>query len=159
MSRPTASPPSQLFNNELATLRDFVKILEQEQKALVAGEIDRLMPFVEEKTRLAAKLGEFANQRSRLLAAAALPANKQGMEKWLSRLPPADPTHKIWAGLVSISAEAQALNESNGKVIAMLLQHNQQSLNVLLAAANQASLYGPDGQTRPTGGGRLFGAA
>jgi flagella synthesis protein FlgN len=159
MSKPAAPTPSQLLNSEFAALRDFVKILQQEQQALVAGEIDRLMPFVTEKTRLAASLGEFADQRSRLLDAASLPANKQGMEKWLAQLPATDPSRKIWAALVKLSAEAQALNESNGKVIAMLLQHNQQSLNVLLAAANQASLYGPDGQTKPKGGGRLFGAA
>jgi len=159
MNSPAAPAPSQVFNNELIALRDFVKILQQEQQALVAGDIDRLMPFVNEKTRLAASLGEFADQRSRMLAAASLPSNKQGMEKWLARLSTADPTRKIWAALVKISAEAQALNESNGKLIAMLLQHNQQSLNVLMAAANQASLYGPDGQTKPKGGGRLFGAA
>ena len=159
MIRPPASAPSQQLNNELAALREFVAILQQEQQALVAGEIDRLMPLVKEKTSLAARLGEFAEQRNRLLATAALPANKQGMESWLSQLAPTDPARKTWASLVDLTAEAQALNESNGKLIAMLLQHNQQALNVLLAAANQASLYGPDGQTKPSGGGRLFGAA
>ena len=161
MIRPSASPstPSQLLSSELAVLREFVALLQQEQQALVAGEIDRLMPLVNEKTSIAAQLGEFAEQRNRMLAAASLPANKQGMEKWLSGLAATDPVRKTWASLVKMTAEAQALNESNGKLIAMRLQHNQQALDVLLAAANQASLYGPDGQTKPSGGGRLFGAA
>lgn len=159
MIRPTASAPSQLLSSELATLREFVALLQQEQQALVAGEIDRLMPLVNEKAGLAARLGEFSDQRNRMLTAASLPTNKLGMEKWLSDLAPADSARKTWASLVKMTAEAQALNESNGKLIAMRLQHNQQALNVLLAAANQASLYGPDGQTKPSGGGRLFGAA
>lgn len=125
----------------------------------MSGDIDRLTPLVEEKSRVAVRLSQFAEQRNQLLIAAALPATRSGMETWLSRLGPADPTRKAWQNLIVLTAEAQALNESNGKLIAMRMQHNQQALNVLLAAANQASLYGPDGQTKPSGGGRLFGAA
>ncbi|MFA7269820.1 MAG: flagellar protein FlgN [Sterolibacterium sp.] len=159
MIRPPVSTPNPMISNELAALREFVAILQKEQQALVAGEIDQLMPLVKEKTALTARLGEFADQRNQMLAAASLPANKEGMETWLSRLTPTDPAHKIWQSLVKLTAEAQALNESNGKLIAMRMQHNQQALDVLLAAANQASLYGPDGQTKPSVGGRLFGSA
>jgi flagella synthesis protein FlgN len=126
---------------------------------LVAGDIDQLTPLVEEKTHIATRLSQFAEQRNQMLAAAALPATRNGMETWLSRLASSDPARKAWNSLVTLTAEAQALNESNGKLIAMRMQHNQQALNVLLAAANQASLYGPDGQTKPSGGGRLFGSA
>lgn len=156
---PAPPTPSSLISNELAALRDFVAILEKEQQALVAGDIDRLAPLLNDKTSLAARLGQCAEQRSRMLAAASLPNNKKGMDTWLKRLAPTDPARKTWQSLVTLTAEAQALNDSNGKLIAMRLQHNQQALNVLLAAANQSSLYGPDGQTKPSGGGRLFGAA
>lgn len=148
-----------MIGDELAALRGFVAVLQQEQQALVAGELDRLMPLVKEKTELAARLGQFAEQRTQMLSAAALPPDRAGMESWLARLAPADSAHAAWKSLLSLNAEAQALNESNGKLIAMRMQHNQQALNVLLAAANQATLYGPDGQTKPSGGGRLFGAA
>lgn len=126
---------------------------------MVSGNIDQLTPLVEKKTLIATRLSQFAEQRNQLLVAAALPATRQGMETWLSRLAPSDHTRKTWQNLIALTAEAQALNESNGKLIAMRLQHSQQALNVLLAAANQASLYGPDGQTKPNGGGRLFGSA
>ncbi|MBI3525177.1 MAG: flagellar protein FlgN [Betaproteobacteria bacterium] len=155
----STSRPGGNLNEELAALRGFVAILKQEQEALVAGDLERLMPLVKEKTELAARLGQFAEQRSRMLSAAALPADRAGMEKWLARLAPADAAHAAWKSLLGLTSEAHALNQSNGKLIAMRMQHNQQALNVLLAAADQASLYGPDGQTRPSGGGRLFGAA
>lgn len=134
-------------------------VLQQEQQALVAGDIDKLAPIVEEKTRLAAGLSRFAEQRQRLISASGLPNDRGGMEAWLASqgLNPKD--RADWRKLLELTGEAQTLNESNGKLIAMRMQHNQQSLNVLLSAANQATLYGPDGQTKPTGGGHLFGKA
>ena len=155
----TSRPPANQLSDELATLRNFVTILQQEQQALVAGDLERLTQLVKDKTDLAAHLGQFAEQRSRMLAATSLPPDRAGMERWLARLAPSDSAHAAWKDLVSLSSEAQALNESNGKLIAMRMQHNQQALNVLLAASNQAALYGPDGQTKPSGGGRLFGSA
>lgn len=66
-------------------------------------------------------------------------------------------TAKTYRDLVS---EACALNEANGKLIALRLQHNQQALNVLMAAANTASTYGPDGQQQQPGlGSRILGKA
>lgn len=155
----TSRPPASQLSDELAALRNFVAILQQEQQTLVSGDLDRLSELVKDKTDLASQLGQYADQRTRMLTAAALSPDRAGMEKWLARLAPADPAHSAWKNLVALSTEAQALNESNGKLIAMRMQHNQQALNVLLTASNQATVYGPDGQTKSAGGGRLFGAA
>jgi flagella synthesis protein FlgN len=58
-----------------------------------------------------------------------------------------------------LASEARALNEANGKLIALRLQHNQQALNVLLDAANAAATYGPDGQQQSAVGSRILGKA
>lgn len=134
-------------------------VLQQEQQALVAGDIDKLTPVVEEKTRLASSLNRFAEQRQRLISASGLPNDRSGVEAWLASQVLSPKDRADWRKLLALTGEAQTLNESNGKLIAMRMQHNQQSLNVLLSAANQATLYGPDGQTKPTGGGHLFGKA
>lgn len=63
-----------------------------------------------------------------------------------------------WQALLALAARARALNETNGRLIAERLAHNRQALAVLLAAADQAALYGPDGQPRPLGGGRSLGS-
>jgi flagellar biosynthesis/type III secretory pathway chaperone len=57
-----------------------------------------------------------------------------------------------------MAEKARALNQTNGKLIATRLASNQQALATLMAAANQAALYGPDGQARPLGGGRSLGS-
>lgn len=147
------------LKDELAALREFTALLQQEQQALVAGDIEKLTPLIEEKSRLATGLNRFAEQRQRLMSAAGMPHNRAGLEAWLARQPLDAKDRGGWKTLLALTEEAQTLNATNGKLIAMRLQHNQQALNVLLSAANQATLYGPDGQTKPTGGGHLFGKA
>jgi len=154
-----ASRFSDSLKHELAALGDFAAVLQQEQQALVAGDIDKLVPIVEDKTRLAASLNRFAEQRQRLIKAAGLPNDRKGLEAWLAGQPLKAQDRADWKKLLALTAEAQSLNDSNGKLIAMRIQHNQQALNVLLSAANQTTLYGPDGQTKPSGGGHLFGKA
>lgn len=61
--------------------------------------------------------------------------------------------------LRELAAEARALNETNGKLIALHLQRNQQALNVLLAAADHAATYGRDGQPHSSLSGRSLGKA
>ena len=150
---------SDSLKHELAALGEFTAVLQQEQQALVAGDIDKLIPIVEEKTRLAASLNRFAEQRQRLISAAGLPNDRKGLEAWLAGQPLKTQDRTDWKKLLALTAEAQTLNDSNGKLIAMRIQHNQQALNVLLTAANQTALYGPDGQTKSSGGGHLFGKA
>ena len=155
-----ATKLAQIVKEESDALRSFVGILKEEQQALVAAELDRLVPLATEKSNLSLKLGQLTERRNQTLAAAALPSDREGMESWLSN---PTPVTKIalpdWKTLLGLAAEARALNQANGSLIATRLQHNQQALTVLLTACNQAALYGPDGQTKPSGGGRLFGSA
>lgn len=150
---------SRLLADELALLREFVALLGREQQALIPGDIDRLLPLAEEKTRLATVLGRMAGARNQALAGAGLAADKAGMEAWLTSQGQATPSRADWAALLALAAEAKLQNEINGKLIATRLQHNRHALAVLHAAADQAMLYGPDGQPHATGSGRHLGAA
>lgn len=149
-----------IVKEETVILRSFIGVLNEEQQALVAGALDRLVSLATEKSNTSIKLSQLAEQRNKTLAAAGLPLDRDGMENWLAQ---PSPTSKEaladWKNLLSLAAEARGLNQSNGTLIATRLQHNQQALTVLLSACNQAALYGPDGQTKPVGSGRLFGSA
>lgn len=61
--------------------------------------------------------------------------------------------------LRELAAEARELNETNGKLIAVHLQRNQQALNILLAAADNVATYGRDGQHRVGISNRSLGKA
>jgi flagella synthesis protein FlgN len=63
----------------------------------------------------------------------------------------------IWQHLLKLAEEARNINRQNGQLIASRMQSNSQALNVLLSAADRASLYGPDGQPRTGLGGRMLG--
>lgn len=85
---------------------------------------------------------------------APLIAEKTALADRLNRMPDSKE-----AALRELAAEARALNETNGKLIALRLQQNRKALDILLAAADNATTYGPDGQQQTGLGGRILGKA
>lgn len=148
-----------IVKSEVSAVREFIEKLNQEQQALIAGEVELLSTLAEEKTALATQLNQFAERRHQLLSTAGLPAGRAGMESWLAEKTTSQASLQEWEQLLALASQAREINETNGKLIGTRLQHNQQTLNALLEANNKATLYGPDGQTRSSAGGRHFGAA
>jgi flagella synthesis protein FlgN len=143
-----------LITEEIAQLRDFLVLLEKEQLALVDGDVERLLTLAEEKNAFFGRLSRLGEARGKALLAAGFATDRQGMDSWLERHPESDGTKRVWQELLTLAEKASVLNQTNGKLIATRLANNQQALSTLMAAANQAALYGPDGQARPVGGGR-----
>ena len=138
-------------------LRGFAVLLQSEQEALVRGELDRLMPLAEEKSRQATLLAQAAEQRNQTLTALGLGKDRTGMEAWLEQHGDADQARKDWQALLTLAAEARSQNELSGKLIQTRLLQNQRALTALNVANNQTQLYGPDGQMHTGAGGRTFG--
>lgn len=146
-----------LLRQERSTFERFLDTLQDEQAALVEGKIDRLTDIAQTKSGLVVELTRLAESRNHFLSSQGLPANKEGMATWLSRQATATETQdieSIWNDLLRVGASARLANETNGKMIELKLQHNQQALAVLMSAANQTTLYGPDGQHLSGAGGR-----
>ena len=68
-------------------------------------------------------------------------------------------TQNDLATVIELAKEARRLNDLNSKLVFDRMQHNQLALNVLLSAAKQSALYGPDGQTHVGPAGRTLGSA
>jgi len=151
-------PVASRLQEEVGVLKAFVDLLQKEQRVLVSGDPEVLLPLSVEKNTLASRLAAFANQRTLALAAAGLTANREGMEQWLKKQPAG--TSRLWQEFVSLAEEARSLNDLNGKLITEKLSHNHQALSTLTAASEHAAIYGPDGQARFTpGSGRSLGSA
>lgn len=147
-----------LLTQELGALRTFIDLLRREQSLLESAASEGLAALATEKSRIATELGKLAAARDEKLRGINLPSGRAGMDAWvISAL--GRPYQRTWDDLLQLTAEARALNEANGKLIALHLQHNQQALTALLAAADQTATYGPDGQSKPSGGGRSLGSA
>jgi flagellar biosynthesis protein FlgN len=147
-----------LIDQELQSLRTFVALLGREQDLLGQGAVEPLSALAAEKSMLVASLTRLAAARDVELAQLGLPAGRAGMAAWVGGK--ADTSCQAdWNQVLALATEARALNETNGKLIGLHMQDNQQALSVLMAAADQAVTYGPDGQQKAGSGGRSLGSA
>jgi flagella synthesis protein FlgN len=144
---------------EVSTLRHFIDTLHREQSLLKAGETEALTSLVEIKTRLGNQLAELSGQREKSLDELGLPPGKTGMEQMLSQFG-SPQSLQCWNELLRLAGEARELNLLNGKLIGLLMQHNQSALMALTVASDRAmTYYGPDGQQRTGVSGRMLGSA
>lgn len=155
---PRSATLADLVAQELGLLQNFVSLLRQEESLLTRREAGRLTQLAEEKSALVARLGALASAREDDLANRNLPSGRQGMDLWVAS-PEGASSRRRWEQLLVLGAEAKMLNETNGKLIALQLEHNQQALNAIMAAADKAATYGPDGQQKSAGSGRSLGSA
>lgn len=137
-------------------LTDFVALLAREEQLLVDGKIDPLLELAEQKTLLYRRLQFLSDERSRIFAAARVELCDEAM---LQALAGDTAALANWQQVIVLAREASDRNQVNGRLISERMQHNQQALTVLMAAAAQpGATYGPDGQSRPHLSGRRFGS-
>jgi flagella synthesis protein FlgN len=149
---------AKLLSEELAILRNFVDLLGREQDLLAKGAAEPLTALASEKSVMATALAQLAAAREAELGRLGLPCGRAGMDAWLDATGAA--TDQVdWQRLLILAAKARALNETNGKLIGLHLNNNQQALNVLMGAVDRAVTYGPDGQQKTGSGGRSLGSA
>ncbi len=141
------SPLSSLLARELTDLGRFCGLLEEERQALTGAHPDRLPDLASEKASLAGRLSQLEAQRDDLLAKAGLAKGRNGMDGWLASHPKAADERRQWRDLLELAATARQGNETNGRLINLLLKHNQDALSALVANGAE-SIYGADGQTR-----------
>lgn len=143
------TPYFHVLEQERTRVQEFLRLLEREQAALVAGDHDQLMAFTEQKAAQILELRRISDSRSRLLATHGLRADKDGMSAWIEQS--ADPAaRRIWDDIKALAAQVRATNEINGALVAARLKHNQAAITALQAAAKAPGVYGPDGGTRLT---------
>lgn len=149
---------SELLVTELAELKRFCVLLDEERKALTGAQADRLPDIATEKSALAARLSQLEAQRDSLLRTDGLPHGRAGMDAWLASRPNADADRGRWNELMKLALQARDGNDTNGRLINILLKQNQEALSVLLSGGTE-SIYGADGQQRSLAAGkRSFGA-
>lgn len=147
----------QILNEEIALLRRFVGLLEEEQQALIAGANEPLAKFAQDKGELVLQLDQMDRILSAEQAAAGYPSGKEGVEAWLAESNPQQ--RNIWETFLELARAAKATNELNGRIITERLSGNQQAIQILIAEANKPATYGPKGQAFPLGVGRTLGSA
>jgi flagellar biosynthesis/type III secretory pathway chaperone len=148
---------SDLLDEEVRAARDFLSLLEREKLALQGGPIDGLFALAEEKSNLCSRSNRLAIKRAQAFAMAGAGTQRKEIETFLRST--RQPALVRWHELLTLAGKIRGLNRDNGTLILSQLQHHQQALAVLRGAAEQAALYGPDGQSHSVPQGRHFGSA
>ncbi|MBT9568209.1 MAG: flagellar protein FlgN [Thiobacillus sp.] len=136
-----------------------LKVLEQEEEALVEGEADLLPKLSAAKMAQLQTLNTLARARHDGLLSAGLSADPAGMDAWLERDGTAE-QQVLWESLQKMEQQAQAMNQRIGVLIELRLNSTRQALNVLVQAAkSQGGLYDQGGCSVASRNGKPLTAA
>jgi flagella synthesis protein FlgN len=142
-------------NAEKEVVQSFVDLLGLEQAALAAGNTDQLPTLIEQKNLSANQLATLAQERNSILSAQGYAADRAGIEAWCEKHPRQTAVAEAWKKTISLASEARELNNINGKLITLRMQHNAKALEALRGGSNSLDLYGPDGQSTSLGRMRI----
>ncbi|RKP45365.1 flagella synthesis protein FlgN [Pararobbsia silviterrae] len=132
------------LQEELNAVEAFTKVLEQEEAALIDGNLMAVLPgIVERKTDLTEKLSNFGKQREAALTDLGLPASREGMNTAIGS---DNSLADVWKKLLTLAERARARNVTNGLLIKTRMDYNHQALIALRLAAGAPAIYGPDGR-------------
>jgi flagella synthesis protein FlgN len=132
------------LQDELVAVEDFTQVLEQEEAALIDGNLMAILPaIVERKTELTEKLTSYGKQREAALADLGFPANRDGMTAAIGAN---SSLAETWKRLLTQAERARARNVTNGLLIKTRMDYNHQALIALRLAAGAPAIYGPDGR-------------
>ena len=133
---------------EILEFEEFKKLLLAEQDALITGDTTSLTEITEKKSPRIEAINGLAARRLEHMRSLGFKPDREGVAQWQSSVDAK--TLKLWQSLLALGADIQNTNILNGKLINTRLQYTQQTMSALLAAVNQAELYGPSGQREGT---------
>ena len=145
----TATDLLALLEQETALVARFISVLQDEAKVLEDGAAEAaLTETTQRRNELTDALTEAAAQRNACLKALGFGTDGKGLDA-AARAHPELVAAK--EELLRQTEQAQTLNEANGRVIEVFLDHNQRTLDTLRRLAGVGDIYDASGRTRPTG--------
>lgn len=149
--------PLNTVRDELSLIHTLIELMKQEQRLLIEADTDGLTAITPQKNQLIGQLAGLSLQRHAQLADAGFAAEDASMQAWLDTNQQADGA-SLWQDLLAATREAKELNRVNGMLITKHLNHTQHLIAAMRTPAGgaEAAVYGPSGQTAPTGPSRRF---
>lgn len=149
--------PIDTLAREQQLVSSLLDLMKQEQQCLISADIDGLNTITPQKADLTNQLAILANQRHQALGAAGFAAEEAGMQAWIDGANDNAATD-AWRRLFDLVREAKELNRVNGMLVNKQMTHNQNLINAMRQPADAAdsTVYGPTGQTAPSGPSRRF---
>jgi flagellar biosynthesis/type III secretory pathway chaperone len=145
-SSSSAASLAAAVRSERAAAQALVEVLTEERELLRKGDTDALTATAARKRELLLHVAHLGEHRKRLLQAARVSLDRQGMQALLATLESKHELHAEWRSFIEITEQARRLNEENGAFIEAGMRANQQALSILTSAASGGT-YGPGGHT------------
>ena len=144
-----ASGPSELARSlsaESAKVEALLRILRNEQQALVARDFERVYAYALAKNEHLAQLGALNDARASALRLQGLSPDPAGMKALVAGN---EPLRHPWERLVALTAEARQVNRVNGRLIDAQMRFTEGALVALTQrTATRFATYSADGQRR-----------
>lgn len=135
------------LEKEARLMESFLQVLQEEAKVLEEGASeDQLAETTSRKNTLADEIVEAAAQRNGFLTDLGFETDGPGLNAACAQHPELVPARQA---LLDITAQARELNEANGRIIDVFLEHNQRTLETLRRLAGVGDIYDASGRTRP----------
>ena len=128
-------------------MSEFMQILQDEAKVLEDGATEtELAATTARKNTTSDELIEVAAERNRVLKTMGFESDGAGLAQAANQYPALSGARQA---LLDITAQARELNEANGRIIEVFLDHNQRTLDTLRRLAGVGDIYDASGKTRP----------
>ena len=148
---------------EAAELDRLDEVLRRERDALAGGIDEAMAAIAEEKERHARALAQLAERRLATLPHA---GRRLRMDEFVEQGPAGEGLRSVWQRVRGKARDVHALNQANGRMIALHLRAVQGRLSALVTATDPSQTYGPGGTSVMPGQrasialpGRALGAA
>lgn len=134
------------LEKEAGLMGDFLLVLQDEAKVLEDGATETaLADTTARKNQASEALIAIAQERNSLLQGLGFDADGPGLADAAAAYPTLGPARQA---LLDITEQARLLNESNGRVIDIFLDHNQRTLDTLRRLTGVGDIYDASGRTR-----------
>lgn len=145
----TEEPLATALEAERDALQAFLRLLRDEQQALVQFDTEAVAALGPNKAGLIEKLAAFDHKRQGELVAHELDTGPSGIEAWLrgeASSPSAlEQLQQLWKELIAAARAARSLVDQNQMLIADRLTRSRRALAALRAAASVDQVYVADG--------------
>ncbi len=134
------------LENETGAMREFLAVLQDEARVLEEGAAEAaLTEITARKNQAADVLAQAAEERNSQLAALEFGTDGPGLQAAADEHPTlAQPRRQ----LLEVTEQARALNESNGQIIEVFLDHNERTLETLRRLTGVGDIYDASGRKR-----------
>lgn len=134
------------LENETGLMREFLAILQDEARVLEEGAAEAaLTEITARKNQAADALARAAEERNAQLAALGFGADGPGLQAAAEEHAGLSQARRE---LLEITGQARALNESNGQIIEVFLDHNERTLETLRRLTGVGDIYDASGRKR-----------